>query len=125
MREILFRAKKKYGRTWEYGSLGISRGRYYISEPEFSSQYQVLPDTVCQYTGVTDENGNKVFEGDIVETQYGRMYKVEYHILPDRVGFDLTPINGDHKVPDASITWIMENIKVVGNVFDGASKNDT
>lgn len=32
--------------------------------------YEVDPETVCEYTGLTDKNDRKIFEGDIVETVY-------------------------------------------------------
>lgn len=75
MREILFRAKRKDNGEWFGGfyfqkpnpttkdGLPIYHG---ISDlPPFG--VEVIPETVGQYTGLTDKNGNKIFEGDIVK----------------------------------------------------------
>ena len=90
MREILFRGKSIMHGDWVYGYLNQHRGNirydcdcepiadecYYINDWQakidngmYGQDYKVDPETVGQFTGLTDRNGVKIFEGDIV--RYG------------------------------------------------------
>ena len=72
MREILFRGKLANG-EWAYGNLKVSLKGVAIITPDdtvIGKYGQVDPETVGQYTGKTDINGVKIFEGDIV--RFGR-----------------------------------------------------
>lgn len=68
MREILFRGK--CGNKWHYGDLYTQSNTPQIIA--YNKKYDKMdtafvdPETVGQYTGLTDKNGVKIFEGDIV-----------------------------------------------------------
>lgn len=71
MREIIFKAKRKDNGKWVEGYL---MDENYINVPfndydacgRFDDPIEIDPDTLCQFTGSTDKNDNKIWENDIL-----------------------------------------------------------
>lgn len=79
MREILFRGKRVDNGKWVEGNYSIDvSGRVDILPIDNLVFFEVIPETVGQYTGVDDCTGRKIFEGDLVkgfDNYTGEMYK--------------------------------------------------
>ena len=128
MREILFRGKTKYN-EWVYGFPFISRkGEYKIKwyDPYYGSSKtsEILPETVGQFTALTDNNGKKIFEGDIVaqnwydhdepaEDSFGEVVFCEYDS-----SFSVMDANKDGIVPLGRCHAYHWEAEVIGNIHD-------
>ena len=121
MREILFRGQCCTDGKWVEGYLGIEAPdelviQKFSYDEYFKSncidQYSVKPETVGQYTGLTDKNGVKIFEGDICWFYGGDYYSGLWEQNAIVAITDMTDDEQTHYLKNA------EYCEVIGNIFD-------
>lgn len=121
MREILFKAKRIDNNEWVEGLLTVMFGQYHIINPnDENTAYPINTDTVCQYTGMTDDKGCKIWENDVVVYSWTNGQdeaetentKVTY----DKHGF--TPFIWDYECDGCCLYNQILEIEVIGNIFD-------
>lgn len=105
-RKILFRGKRVDNGEWAYGYLFKSWNRVFLlweMTGDVPNMEEVKPETVGQYTGLTDKNGNKIFEGDIV---YNGVFKAQVEFINGRFS------------PFGSDIFFADECEVIGNIHD-------
>ena len=120
MREILFKAKRLSDGKWVYGDLNQLQDSTIIHWYNNGCRVadEVDPSTVCQYTGLTDKNGKKIFEGDIVRRETA--YYGKRNVYDEPVVWEDDIENDSFGEPYTSGYCIHGgNWEVIGSIHDG------
>ena len=133
MREILFKAKRKDNGKWIEGHYAECRGEAFIGVdtssmfeifcPPVIRWFKVSSETLCQFTGLYDRYGNKIWENDILEAWSDEYAQVKFGFY--NTGFAIGNYNQGFYAAFSEDSyyrhelgyWCKESY-VIGNIFD-------
>ena len=131
MREILFKAKRKDNGKWfdgyywkKYDFLGNEEHLIFHADSYKVWEYaEIVPETLCQFTGLYDKNGNRIWDNDIVNTNSNLRAQIKFGLYSNSFstrkhnqGFYMDFMDKEYYRHELGY-WAGKSV-VIGNIFD-------
>lgn len=119
--------KGEFNNVWVIGNLIVSNGKYYIHPVgnivnvkneigRIIVMHEVIPDTICQCTGLKDKNGNLIWENDIVKAKYSDGFEEITEVAYSKNGY--SPYLNEYECEGCCCYCEVTEIEIIGNIFD-------